>query len=568
MLEQISNIFTRISLSHMNILLLLGLALFGGIIGGRLFQKFRIPQVVGYIAIGILCGQSGFNIINKDIIQALQPFNYFALGLIGFMIGGELKKEVFRRYGKQFTVILLAEGLIAFLIVFLLVGIVGSFIFKAGGYFWALGLLLGAIASATAPAATTDVIWEYKARGPLTTTILGIVAMDDALALILFTVAATIVGRILGQTNGSLVYAVSHTLYEIGGAVLVGGVSGVTLSKMLKKYTESERILAFSLGAVLFVLGFSQVIKVDMLLSAMTLGAIVVNYIPRISKEVFNLVASFAAPIYVLFFVLVGAKLNVQHMTFPILVIAGVYLIGRSLGKMTGANLGAKVSGAPQTVQKYLPFCLFSQAGVAIGLSIAAYHTFPGDMGNSIVIIITASTFIVQLIGPSCVKYAITKAGEVGLNIGEEDVVRRIKVKDVMDENPPVIYENTSLGEVLNIFSRSIYHHYPVIDKGGKLSGIITVDSIRRVFTHMDLGDFLLAHDIMEQAFAKVFPETSLMELKETMDRYALDYLPVVTPQSKLAGFVERRMVNRFISAKLLEFERQNSNLSQAVKHS
>ena len=154
MIDQLTQTFSSIPRVHLNALFLLGVILFVGMAGARIFQKLRIPQVVGYIIGGIILGRSGLNIINKDIIEVLVPFNYFALGIIGFMIGGELKKEVFKRYGRQFIVILLSEGVAAFLAVFVLVGTIGSLFFGNPLYYWALGLLLGAIASATAPAAT------------------------------------------------------------------------------------------------------------------------------------------------------------------------------------------------------------------------------------------------------------------------------------------------------------------------------------------------------------------------------------------------------------------------------
>jgi len=155
MVEKVLDLFSSISYFHINTLFVLGLALFGGTIGGRLFQKMRIPQVVGYIFIGIILGRSGIQMIDKAMIDALQPFNYFALGLIGFMIGGELKKEVFKKYGRQFITILLFEGITAFVFVSLLVSIAGIFLFKDPKLAISLGLLLGAISSATAPAATT-----------------------------------------------------------------------------------------------------------------------------------------------------------------------------------------------------------------------------------------------------------------------------------------------------------------------------------------------------------------------------------------------------------------------------
>jgi len=216
MFEQVSYIFSKLSLFHLNILLLLGLVLFGGTIGGRLFQKIRIPQVVGYIIVGILLGRTGAGIIDEHIIKLFQPFNYFALGLIGFMIGGELKKETFQKYGKQLMYILSFEGLMAFFLVSTLVIVVGNHFLESRELVWSLGLLLGAIASATAPAATTDVLWEYKTRGPLTTTVLGIVGMDDGLSLMLFAIASSIAASLIGGVSSGIFNTFFHIIYELG----------------------------------------------------------------------------------------------------------------------------------------------------------------------------------------------------------------------------------------------------------------------------------------------------------------------------------------------------------------
>ncbi|MFH1504872.1 MAG: cation:proton antiporter, partial [Candidatus Omnitrophota bacterium] len=411
MLEGLSSFLSKVSTLHLNILFLLGLALFGGTVGGRLFQKLRIPQVVGYIAIGIVIGESFLKIIGHDTVIAFQPFNYFALGLIGFMIGGELKKNVLSKYGKQFAGILLFEGISAFFAVTILTSIAGIFLFGDWKLSLALGLLLGAIASATAPAATAEVLREYKTRGPLTRTILGIVALDDALALLLFAIASSIAGSLIGNIQGGVLRRFIHPLYEIGGSIALGALGGVILNKLLKKYAEEERLLAFSIGIVLLICGLALALCIDMILAAMTLGAIVVNFAPRKSKNIFKLLKGFTPPIYVLFFVLVGAKLNLSHMTRPVIILGCVYLAARSIGKGFGANFGARISGAPKSVQKHLPLCLFSQAGVAIGLSILASQYFPGQIGDSIVIIVTATAFILEIIGPWFVKISVTKAG-------------------------------------------------------------------------------------------------------------------------------------------------------------
>lgn len=563
MFEHLNHFLSRISVQQLNILFLLGLALFGGAIGGRLFQKLRIPQVVGYIAIGILIGESGLKFIDQATVEALQPFNYFALGLIGFIIGGELKRDVLRKYGKQFISILLFEGTGAFILVTVLIGITGSFLLKDWRLSWSLGLLLGAISSATAPAATAAVLKEFKTRGPLTRTILGIVAMDDALALMLFAIASSIAGSLMGNVDSGLFHQLVDPLYEIGGAIFVGIISGLILTKLLKKYTEEGRLLAFSIGAVLIVLGVSLATNIDMLLAAMSLGVIVTNFIPRRSKEIFKLVEGFTPPIFVLFFVLVGAKLNVNYMTLSIVVFGVVYILGRSAGKAIGANFGARISRAARSVRKYLPLCLFSQAGVAIGLSILASHYFPGYIGSAVIIIVTTTAFVLEVIGPPFIKLAVTKAGEVGMNITEDDFVRKLKIEEIMDKNPPFIYKNTPLGKILAIFSDSPNLYYPVVDNAKKLIGIITVDNIKNTFMVASLSDLVLAVDVMEPAIASIRSNASIAELKEILIRHNLEYLPVVTAEDVVVGFIERRMFYKVISTKIMELQRQADSLER-----
>ncbi|MDP8265384.1 MAG: cation:proton antiporter [Candidatus Aceula meridiana] len=557
MLEIIQSLFEKISLFHINILFILGLAIFGGTLGGRLFQKMRIPQVVGYIVIGIVFGKSGLNIISYQMVEIFQPFNYFALGLIGFMIGGELKKTVLARYGKQFFKILFFEGLSAFAFVTIFVGIAGTFLLKDAPLAWALGLILGSIASATAPAATTDVLWEYRTKGPLTTTVLGIVALDDALALFLFAIAASLATRIIGASHETILLSILHPLYEIGGAIFVGGASGLILIKLLQKYGQKERMLTIFIGMVLFVLGLAQATNISILLAAMILGAVVVNGAPHLSKGIFQLAEGFTPPIYVLFFVFVGAKLNFSHLTPLILALILLYLFGRTFGKMLGSFLGAYISHAPKTVQKYIPFCLFSQAGVAIGLSIVASNLFPEELGNLIIVIVTSSTFVVQLIGPPCVKYAIVKSGEAGLNITEEDLIHKTKLTDLIDKKFPLIEKNTTLGRILEIFENNPYFYYPVVDDDKKLQGIISIDTIRQAFMFTDISSFLLAVDIMEPARKKILLSAPAEEVKQFFDLYHLDFVPVVDETDKVIGCIEARMFYQFISKKMLEAEQK-----------
>jgi len=548
--------------SKLNILILIGLTILLGTTGSRLFKKFKIPQVIAFIIIGFFLGDSVLGIINKQMLSSFSFFNIFVLGITGFLIGGELKKEIFEKYGKQFINILLSEGLLAFVLVTVLVVLLGNLFFDNTSFVWALGLLLGSIAAATAPAATTDVLWEYKTRGPLTTTVLGIVGLDDGLGLVLFAIASSITFAIVGTNAPAISSVFLHIFYEIGGSVGIGILGGLTLSLIVRKMSDKYGIITFSLGTIVLILGFSKLIECDVLLSAMTAGVFVTNYIPRKSEEVFELTNELMPTLYILFFTFFGAQLNLQNLTLPIIMIAIVYLIGRTAGKGLGANLGARISKAPKTVRKYLPWCLFSQAGVAIGLSILASQRFPGEIGNSIVIIITTTTFVVQIVGPLAMRIAITGAGEAGLNITEDDIIRESKAKDIMDTTIPLIYEDMSLTQILKIFSETDNLFYPVADKSKKLLGVITVDHIKNSLMTRGLDTFLLAYDLMEPVIAKASPDLPMVEVQEILSRYNLEYLPVVSAKDEVLGFLERKQISRKISTKLIEIQKHAEALS------
>jgi len=508
------NLFNKIFYIKIDTLLLLGLALFGGTFGGRIFQRLKIPQVVGYIAIGILMGGSGLNIIEEAVIQGFQPINYFALGLIGFMIGGELKKEVFRLYGKQFLIILLYEGMITFFGVAILVGGVAA-VFMSFNTAVALGLLMGAIASSTAPAATTEVLREYRTRGPLTTIILGIVALDDGLAIILFAMATSISGLLMGHAvdHGA---AIMGTIYEIVGALGIGLVFGLVLKIAMDRFVGGENLLVFSLGIILITLGVSNAIGVDMLLAAMTIGFFITNYAPRKSEEIFHLIGKFTPPIYVLFFVLVGAKLNMKNMPIYAIMLAIAYLIGRSGGKMVGARLGTYFARSKPKIVKNLPWCLFSQGGVAIGLSIIAGQRFTGEVGSIIVLTITLTTFIVEIIGPTLVKFAVQRAGEAGLNVTEEDLMNTTLAGELIATRVPIIKMNTKIDNVIKSFSEHDDLYFPVVDDDNVLVGIITIDQIKGVVSnYLDYQKILLAYDLMERVPIMVSADRKISEVME-----------------------------------------------------
>jgi Kef-type K+ transport system membrane component KefB len=560
---------------HLNLALLFGLVILGGTFGARLFQKFHIPQVVGCIVIGILLGDV-FHLITPQTIESLEPFTMFALGVIGFMIGGELRGEVFKKYGKQFFIILFSQGMGAFLLV--MIG--GSFIV------WlalpsivenieevnrlhisvAMGLLFGAIASATAPAATANVLWEYKTRGPLTAAVLAIVALDDALALLLYRGAATGAKALMGTGQNTVLSTTLILLAEIVGAIVLGFLAGVLLYYLLKFVRAEDKILEFAIGCLLLVVGISMIPKIDPILPAMAFGITIANLMPRQSKSTFELVEKFSPPVYTAFFVLAGAHMRFGNLGFWMVVMIVIYTIFRAAGKIFGSWLGARYSGAPIVVRKYLGICLLPQAGVAIGLAILAGQQFNTGLGHTIIMVVMTATFLMEILGPMLVKVGVKKAGEVGLNITEEDLIKTYKVADVMDTEPTSIPQEMLLQEILEVFSTSETVYYPVIDGQSRIIGIITIPDIKEMFANREFAGWLLACDVAEPVRDKTTPNKSLDETMEWMRRYNLEDMPVVTSDDsdKLVGVLDYRKTMRKISAEVLHRRKVADEMAMA----
>ena len=573
-------VFSSVSASvdvfgHLNLALLFGLIILGGTFGARLFQKFHIPQVVGCIVVGIILGDV-LNLITPKTIESLEPFTMFALGLIGFMIGAELRAEVFKKYGKQFFIILFSQGLGAFLLV-----TIGS-----SAIVWlalpsivenidavqrihtslAMGLLLGAIASAPAPAATANVLWEYKTRGPLTAAILAIVALDDALALLLYRGAATGAKALMGTGQSSVLNTTLILLAEILGAIVLGFLAGVLLYYLLKFVRAEDKILEFAISCLLLVVGISMIPKIDPILPAMALGITIANLMPLQSKGTFELVRKFSPPVYTAFFVLAGAHMQFGKLGFWMIIMIGVYTLFRAAGKMFGSWFGAMYSNAPVAVRKYLGICLLPQAGVAIGLAILASQQINTVLGHTIIMVVMTATFLMEILGPMLVKVGVKKAGEVGLNITEEDLIKTYKVSDVMDTEPTSIPQELSLQEILDVFSTSENVYYPVIDGQSQIIGVITIPDIKEMFANREFAGWLLACDVAEPVQDKTTPNKPLEETIEWMRRYNLDHIPVVAGKDsdELVGVLDYRKTLRKISAEVLHRRKTADEMAMA----
>ena len=394
----------------MNVLLLFGITLFITICTSFLFIRLKLPQVIGYILAGIILGVSGFQLFSITDVQNLTMVTYFALGMIGFTIGGELRWARIKRFGSSILIITFFESTFSCIAVFLAI------------YFLTfnlpLALLLGGLACATAPGGTTNVIQEYKARGQLTSTLYGVVGADDAFAIIIFAILSGISKVLVGATESfNFLVMFGHIIFDIGGAFLIGLILGGIVSTWMLYIRSPDVRHLVTLTSILVCAGLSVSLNVSLILSTMVMGIVVGNIRPHRSRSCFVSLQAISTPLYMLFFVLIGARLD-----FKMLLTMGsvgiIYFIFRLFGKYFGAFTGSYIAKVPEKVRKNIGLCLFSQAGVAIGLALSTdiefskYNIEAQQLGASIVTIVTASTLIFQIIGPIMTKVALEKACE------------------------------------------------------------------------------------------------------------------------------------------------------------
>lgn len=387
----------------MNPFISLGIALVVGILFGKLINKFKIPAVAGYILAGLLLGTSGLNIIPSSMINTLSFLSDFALGIIAFNIGSELNISVIKKLGKSIFIIAICEALGAFVLVsgvtFLLTKDIST------------ALILGAVSSATAPAATVMVLNEYNAKGVLTSTLLGVIAIDDAICLVIYSVAASIAKVFIKHEEITVYKVLVHPFTEIIMSIIIGAILGIILTYLIKISKKDGELLPFVSGTIILLIGITTKFHLSPLLSAMALGITIAN-VSSNSRRAFSSIEIFSPPIITAFFILAGARLDTATLSH-IGIIGVAYLVFRTIGKVVGASIGGNLSHAPKVVTKYIGFGLLSQVGVAIGLAITVSREFPGTELSSLVItILLSTTIITELIGPLATKNAIMKAQE------------------------------------------------------------------------------------------------------------------------------------------------------------
>ncbi|MHA1397660.1 MAG: cation:proton antiporter [Candidatus Heimdallarchaeaceae archaeon] len=411
----------------------LGAILVVGFLGSYLLKKFRIPQVLGFILSGLVIGvfHYYFKFIPFDLNVMMPTLVTLALGIIGFNIGAELSWEELKKVNRKHFAILLADSIGTFLIVSTLVYFLTDLSLN-------FSLILGALASATAPAATADVLWEYKSSGPLTQAVLFILAVDDIISILLVQITTNITKTQIPGSNSGPIEILTGFSFEVGIALALGLSFGLFIVFMINTVNRKNKgrcatgsknreceLLELILGSLVLLISLSMLIGSSAVLGTMVFGIIVASLSKRDTEAVFSEIYKIGSPIVATFFIGVGITMDFDSLKY-IGVIGIVYLVSRTIGKVGAVGLTAKIVKAPKVLQKYLGLCLFSQAGVALGLAVSIQEMFEGTIFSSeavkILSTITGTIIIIQIIGPLLVKLSIKRAGEIGQIEIVEDV--------------------------------------------------------------------------------------------------------------------------------------------------
>lgn len=375
--------------------------LISGLVFGRLAKQAKMPNVTGYLIAGLLLGPSFFNFIPIDMVEGFSVISNIALGFIAFSIGSEFNLAYFKKVGAAPIIIAICESFGAIILV-----TVTLLLF---GFDLKLSIMLGAIAAATAPAQTIMVINQYKAKGPLTSMLMSVVAIDDVVALIGFGFATTIV-NMMSSKSSNVLLSLLMPFYEIAVSFVIGAVMAIAMKLVFKWFKKPSNRSCIIIATVLLTYWLSDAVHGSSLLGCMAFGAVFTNICSNIAG-VMKISDSFTPAIFMIFFVISGAGFEVSAL--PGIGLIGVlYVVMRVIGKMFGAWFGGKVTKQDKNICKYLGPTLMPQAGVALGLIVVAGDVVP-DFASQIRVIILCSTFIYSIIGPITAKFALEKAGEI-----------------------------------------------------------------------------------------------------------------------------------------------------------
>jgi len=390
-----------------------GILLVVGFFIGRLAGKVKLPEITGFILAGLIMGEAITGIVPAHMNESLKIVTEVALGLIALTIGSEFYIVKLKKLGKAIIFITFIQLLVTFAVVAL-----ALFLF---GLELPYALLLGAVASATAPAATVAIVQSLKARGLFIDYLYGVVALDDVGCVLLFGIIFAVVSVNLGGGDHSGIHQVVHAVSEIGFSVLIGVASGFLIHAATFRRKNSNEILIITLGLLFVFTAVAIVFHLSPLLMNMMAGAVIINLSPK-NHRLFRILEPLTPPIYALFFVLAGLELKPEVLFGgDIFLLGNVYIVTRAIGKYGGVFTGGALVKTGPKVRTYLGFCMLPQAGVAIGLILLievspVLLNLPGDSRviiDNMVNIVLLSVFVNELIGPPLSRFAIIRGNEM-----------------------------------------------------------------------------------------------------------------------------------------------------------
>ncbi len=377
-------------------LITIGGILLVGLCVDAIGKKTKLPRVTLLLLFGIVIGDGILGIIPGFITNRFELISDMVLLMVGFLIGGKLNVDFLKKTGKKsFIISLTAAIFTTFVVIFGLVLL---------GVDIKLAILLGCIASATAPAVIIDIILESNYKGKFADLLLSIVALDDAWGLVVFSFGLAFVSVLLGNSNQSEL--IISCLKEIGGALFLGIVIGFPAAYLTGRIKDGQPILMEALGLVFLLGGISIFYEVSFLISAITMGFVVTNFATH-HEYPFHAIEGIEWPFMSIFFVLAGASLDLSAL-FEIGYIGSIYIIFRTIGKIFGTFIGARLSKSDIIIQKWLGLAMLPQAGVAIGMALVASNYFP-QYGQMILSVVISSTVFFEIVGPIMVKKALEK---------------------------------------------------------------------------------------------------------------------------------------------------------------
>lgn len=546
---------------------------------GRLMAHIRVPRVTGYLLTGILVGPSfaqfiGIpSLLKIKTIESMHAMSDVALVLILLTIGMRFRGESLRRWKHRIFLFSAGEIVLTFIFVFTLVILLVIFIPKlamtsmdeqpSSGLYY--GLLLGIMAIATAPAATLLVIREYESEGPLTDAITTLVGVNNLVAIISFNILIHF--YLAGDTG--LVTLLLRIIIPIGIGMLIGFFMSGWAQK-LNTVTEFQLLV---LGGALTIIALCKIFEYDFLLACFACGIVLVNSSPK-AEKIIDAIKQFDYALYVIFFVLAGASLHLDalvHIGF----LGTAYIVGRTLGKILGCLIGARLGKFNATAQKFSGLSMLAQAGVAIGLCQSLINMgAPG--AKTISSVIFGSVVIFELIGPISIRFSLVQAGEVPLltllakkaSVGAFEGVHQIVdyfrssiglpkghrvgsakdvlVKHIMRTNVDTIRDNTPFHDLLHKIAHSRYDRFPIINAEERFVGVIDYEDIRDVLFDPTLSNLVVALDLVKKVALVTYPNSTLGDvLKFFQQHQNITYLPVVEDfePDKLVGVVSQNDV-------------------------